>query len=71
MKKEDWEKTFGLQRALEIALPAFILMPAAFVIYLVTESRAPTVGEVVFFAVWEAVFLAWARARKVWPFGPW
>ena len=71
MKKADWEKTFGLQRALEIALPAFILMPVVVVIYLVTESRAPTAGEVAFFVVWDAVLLLWARARKIWPFGPW
>ena len=71
MKKEDWEKTFGLQRALEIGLPGFILFPVAFAIYLATETRMPTGGEGVFIVVWESACLILARARKIWPFGPW
>ena len=71
MKKEDWKKTFGWRAFEEFSIPAFLLLPLGGVIYFVTESRGPTVGEVIFAVMWEAVFLTWAWRRKVWPFGPW
>lgn len=67
-KKYD---TRTLRGWIEWGLPAALLMPLGGVLYWLVEWVPPKPTDIVLIVVWEAVFLAWTYAWKLWPFVRW